>query len=83
MDIKINDKIRITIMSEAGDRADVIGVVTRFNGDYPFARFGSDQLTEPKEVELPLDRIDLKDGGFQYRGDIGGAIMIPSFLWSK
>ena len=81
--MKINDKIKLTLTNETGRRLDTVATVTEFRNGNPYVKVYSDKFTNPPQLDLISEKIDSDGDSHQYQGEIGGAVMIPSFLWSE
>ena len=74
--------ISLVVTNQQGKRIEctstVIGTGER---DGPYVEIASPEFNKPPKIELITDLIERTEQGLRYRGEIGGAVLIPDFLW--
>jgi hypothetical protein len=79
--MKINDKIKLTLMNQSGRRLEAVSTIIEFRDGNPYVRVESDQFIAPLKIDLISEDIDLVGDYYQHRGELQGAILIPDFQW--
>ena len=74
--------IALVVTNEKKRRLECVGEVIGIgaNGEAE-VKIDSPAFYQPPKIELVEALIESTPAGLRYRGDIAGAVLIPSFLW--
>ena len=78
---KVGDKISLVAVNQKSRRLSCVGTIIRIEGAWPTVRINDLAFKNPPELQLVPVRIKKSPQGFVYAGEIGGAVLIPDFLW--
>ena len=81
---QIGTKIDFTAMNQSGKRLECVAEFTGIVDGQPEFRVVSPAGTfkNPPTLQFIQDFIESDSQGLRYKGEIGGAVLIPDFLWS-
>jgi hypothetical protein len=78
----VGHKISLTIVNERGKRVQCVSTVIGIGEKGgPYVKVDAPHFRNPPELELIEELIEEAPGGSRYRGEIGGAVLVPDFLW--
>jgi hypothetical protein len=81
---QIGTKIDFTAMNQSGKRLECVAEFTKMVDGQPEFRVVSPAgvFKNPPTLQFIQDFIISDSQGLRYKGEIGGAVLIPDFLWS-
>ena len=79
---KIGDKISLVAVSQRRTRLECVGTVKE-KGEMggPYVIIENPAFKKPPQLELIAGLIEDSPQGLVYKGDVGGAVLVPDFLW--
>ena len=84
MNYAIGRSISLTLTSQQGKRLDCTATITGHAPFGPVVTVESPEFKAPVTgLELVGEEIELVAGDLRYAGEIGGAVLVPDFLWKN